>query len=236
MTGPDAYVIRGLRHEYAGRTVLDIPALEIPAEGISTFMGPNGCGKSTLLSILALMRTPSEGSVRLGGVESVGNRDRNLRRRVTLVHQKPVLFSTTVRKNISYGLRVLGLPRREIRVRTEEIARALGLGESLDKHAHLLSGGEAQRVALARALVIETPILLLDEPTNSLDDDSRPILAELLHRAVRSRNTTVIMATHDPDIVSALSSRVFRLEKGRIAPPRGSGQPPPGGRPRENAH
>lgn len=236
MTSPDAYVIRGLRHEYDGRTVLDIPRLEIPAQGISTFMGPNGCGKTTLLSILALIRTPSEGSVRLGGVESVGNRDRNLRRRVTLVHQKPVLFSTTVRKNISYGLRVLGLPQREIRNRTEEIARALGLAESLDKHAHLLSGGEAQRVALARALVIQTPILLLDEPTNSLDDDSRPILAGLLHRAVQSRNTTVIMATHDPDIVSALSSRVFRLEKGKITQPHGQGQPPPGGRPRENAY
>ncbi|MBN2338491.1 MAG: ABC transporter ATP-binding protein [Acidobacteria bacterium] len=218
MKGTDAYSIRGLRHAYGDRTILDIPALDIPAGGISTFMGPNGCGKTTLLSILALLRTPSEGSVRLGGVETVRNRDRELRRRVTLVHQKPVLFSATVRKNIAYGLRVRGLPHREIRDRTEGIARALGLAEILDKHSHLLSGGEAQRVALARALVVETPIVLLDEPTNSLDDASRPILAQLLHHAVRSRNITVIMATHDPDIVSALSSRVFRLEGGTIAP------------------
>lgn len=216
MTQPLAYRIRGLRHAYDGAPVLDIPRLDIASGQMMAFMGPNGCGKTTLFSILAMLLPPAAGSIWIQGSEIVRYGDRRLRRRVTLVHQKPVLFSTSVRHNIAFGLKALSLPSHAIQDRVHAIAEATGLTDKLDKPARKLSGGEAQRVALARALVLETPILLLDEPTNSLDDASRPILAELLHKANRERNTTVILATHDPDIAAALSCQTLRLERGEI--------------------
>jgi tungstate transport system ATP-binding protein len=216
MTSPLAYSIRSLVHSYEGKLALDIPSLDIPSGQICAFIGPNGCGKTTLLSILALLLPPTSGSVLLDGVETVRSRDRNLRRRVTLVHQKPILFLTSVRNNIAYGLRASGMNAIEIRHRVQAIIEEAKLAEVAEKHARKISGGEAQRAVLARALVLETPVLLLDEPTNSLDDASRPIFSELLSRANRARRTTIIIATHDVDFASSLSPRIIRLDGGKI--------------------
>ena len=100
MSTEPAYSIRSLVHSYDGRIVLDIPRLDIPSGQICAIVGPNGCGKTTLLSILALLLQPISGSVLLHGVETVRNCDRKARKTVTLVHQKPVLFSTTVRNSV----------------------------------------------------------------------------------------------------------------------------------------
>jgi tungstate transport system ATP-binding protein len=110
----NAYSIRSLKHAYDGKVVLDIPYLDIPSGQICIFSGPNGSGKTTLLSILALIMAPSEGSVSLNGIECGPDPDRKLRRMVTLVHQKPVLFSTSVRNNLAYGLKTRGLAANEI--------------------------------------------------------------------------------------------------------------------------
>jgi ABC-type sulfate/molybdate transport systems ATPase subunit len=98
----------------------------------------------------------------------------------------------------------------------EGILEKANLRDLADKHARKLSGGEAQRVALARSLVLDTPILLLDEPTNSLDDASQPVLHTMLREA-HTRGTTIVIASHDSDIVSSLNPRVVRMEKGKIA-------------------
>jgi tungstate transport system ATP-binding protein len=211
-----AYSIRSLIHSYDGKVALDIPHLDIPSGQICAFVGPNGCGKTTLLSILALLLTPVSGSVLLDGVETVHSTNQRLRRKVTLVHQKPVLFSTTVRNNIAYGLQALGLPSKEIRQRVQAIIDETKLSEVAEKQARKLSGGEAQRAILARALVLETPVILLDEPTNSMDDASRPILRELLRRTNQKRGTTVVLATHDMDFVDSLAERIVRLDGGKI--------------------
>lgn len=216
MTLVPAYSIRSLVHSYDGKTVLDIPHFDIPSGQICAFAGPNGCGKTTLLSILALLLAPVSGSVLLHGVEAVHSRDPQLRRKVTLVHQRPVLFSTTVWNNIAYGLKALGLPAKEIRDRVQAIVEEAGLSHVAEKRARKLSWGETQRVVLARALVLETPIVLLDEPTNSLDDASRPVLLELLRRSNQKRGTTITIATHDLNFVSSLPARIVQLEQGRI--------------------
>jgi tungstate transport system ATP-binding protein len=212
---PD-YIIRSLIHSYDGKIALDIPRLDISSGQICAFAGPNGSGKTTLLSILALLLAPASGSVLLQGVETVRNNDQALRRRVTLVHQKPVLFSTTVRNNVAYGLHALGLHSREIKQRVQTIIEEMKLSEIADKQARKISGGEAQRTVLARALVLETPILLLDEPTNFLDDASKPILRELLSRASEKRGATIILATHDVSFVASVTERFARLEGGKI--------------------
>jgi len=216
MTDSPAYSIRSLVHAYGPKTVLDIPALDIPREGIYAFTGPNGGGKSTLFSILALLLAPVSGSVLLCGSEAAGSRDRKLRLKVTLLHQKPVLFSTTVRGNIGYGLRAIGLAKREARARVDSILETMMLRAIAGKPARQLSGGEAQRVALARALVLETPVLLLDEPTHSLDDASRSVLAGLLAQARQARSTTILVATHDLDFVRPLADRVYGMDRGKI--------------------
>jgi tungstate transport system ATP-binding protein len=215
MSGEIAYSIRSLSHSYGGETVLDVPSLDIPSGQICVLCGPNGGGKSTLLSVLALLLIPVCGSVRLYGIETAGRRDIRLRRKVTLVHQKPVLFSTTVRRNIGYGLHAVSLSSKEIENRVDRILEKANLRHIAEMQAHKLSGGEAQRVALARGLVLETPIVLLDEPTNSLDDASRPLLYDMLHEA-NMKGTTVIIASHDSHIVSSLNPRVVRMEKGKI--------------------
>lgn len=211
-----AYSIRGLIHSYRERVALEIPALDVAAGEVCCLTGPNGCGKSTLLSIMALLLSPTSGSVLLNGEETARRTNLQLRRKVTLVHQKPALFSASVRDNVAYGLRAHGRPVREINAKVSIALDEMGLGEFADKPAHALSGGEAQRVVLARALVLETPVLLLDEPTNSLDDVSRPLLYAALRRTHR-RGTTIVVATHDEGILDSLSGQVLRLERGRIA-------------------
>jgi tungstate transport system ATP-binding protein len=210
-----AYSIRSLIHSYNGHIALDIRNLDIPSGENCVLTGPNGSGKTTLLSILALLLTPVSGSVLLHGMETVRHRDQRLRRKVTLIHQKPALFSMTVRNNIRYGLRAAGLSSKEIESRVERILDRMKLRDIAGNHAKNLSGGEAQRVALARGLVLETPIILLDEPTNSLDEASRPILFDLLHEA-HMRGTTILIATHDTSFVASLSPRILRMDAGRI--------------------
>ena len=219
MSNTSAYCVYSLAHAYDGTMVLEIPQLEIPGGEICALVGPNGSGKTTLLSILAVLLKPRAGSVQLHGCETAGVGDgerQRLRRQVTLIHQKPVLFSTTVRNNISYGLRAIGVHARGIDARVGRALREFGLAELADRQARRLSGGEAQRVVLARGLILETPVLLLDEPTSFLDDGFRPLLFDFLRAANRSRGTTILLATHDSRLVSALAQRIIRMEKGKI--------------------
>ncbi len=220
MNSAPAYTVRSLKHLYDGRRVLNIENLEISAGNICALAGPNGSGKTTLLSILALLLQPTSGSVRVRGEESCGRHERlrrRLRRQVTMIHQKPVLFSTSVRNNVSYGLRASGLPERAVRERVDAAMKQLGLAGLAGMQARKLSGGEAQRVVLARGLVLETPILLLDEPTSFLDDEFRPLLFDLLRDANQTRRTTILVATHDARFVSSLADRVIRMEQGSIS-------------------
>jgi tungstate transport system ATP-binding protein len=216
MSEPFAYSLRSLRHDYDGKIALDIPHLDIPQGRIWGLVGPNGSGKSTLLSILALLMKPASGTLHLDGIEATSDKTPQLRRKVTLVHQKPVLFSGKVRSNISYGLRVSGFSSRETAARVQAMMEETGLASFADRQARTLSGGEAQRVVLARGLVLRTPILLLDEPTNSLDESFRPVLLELLRKANASRGTTILVASHDADFVSSITDRIIRMESGKL--------------------
>ncbi|MBP1597338.1 MAG: pstB2 [Acidobacteria bacterium] len=220
MNTTPAFRVSSLAHAYDGTTVLDVPHLEVPAGEICALVGPNGSGKTTLLSILAVLLKPRCGSVLLRGVETAGvpeGERQRLRRQVTLIHQKPVLFSTTVRRNISYGLRATGVAARDVKARVDRALVEFGIAELADRQARRLSGGEAQRVVLARGLVLETPVLLLDEPTSFLDDDFRPMLFDFLRAANRSRGVTILLATHDSSLVSALAHRIIRMEKGKVS-------------------
>jgi tungstate transport system ATP-binding protein len=214
-----AYTIRSLVHAYNGNVVLDIPSLELAAGRIYAITGANGSGKTTLLSILALLLSPSSGSVSLQGREAgAGSERKHLRRLVTMIHQKPVLFSTTVWNNVAYGLRAHGFPGKEIKARVEPVLEKLGLSDLAGRPARELSGGEAQRVVLARGLVLETPIVLLDEPTSFLDDSIGALFFDMLKSANQTRSTTILVTTHDLNFATSLAHQEIRLECGRLAP------------------
>jgi tungstate transport system ATP-binding protein len=196
--------------------------LDIAKGEVCLLAGPNGSGKTTLLSILAQLLAPTSGSIIMFGNEIVGSRDLKLRRGATLVHQKPVVFSMSVRRNIAYGLQAMNLPSREIKPRVHQMLQEMKLEDIAEKNARKLSGGEAQRVALARAFVLERPIVLLDEPTNSLDDASRPALLGLLQKTNKTQGTTYVIASHDINFFAPIASQIVRMNEGKIANPQNS--------------
>jgi energy-coupling factor transporter ATP-binding protein EcfA2 len=159
-------------------------------------VGPNGAGKSTLLRCLALLVPPCSGTLALQGSPLAAAHIPSLRRQVTLLHQRPVVFATDVQSNIAFGLRARGLKRQVAQARVTQALERVGLLALARRPAKQLSGGETQRLVIARAFALETPLLLLDEPFSYLDSQARPLLRGLLAEHT-ARGGAVIVATHD---------------------------------------
>jgi len=215
MTVP-ALQVRNAAWGYAGTPVVEVSELELSAGALCAVVGANGAGKSTLLSGLALLRPPLRGEVMVGGdpawpqLKGADPGLLALRRRVTLLHQRPAVFSTDVRANVAYGLRARGIPREEAHRRADAALELMGLIELARRPARSLSGGETQRMVIARAFVLGTPVLLLDEPFSSLDAATRPLLRELIAER-RAAGTAVIVATHVGELDGLDIDRVLEL-------------------------
>ncbi len=182
--------------------------------------GASGAGKTTLLKLNFAAEKPSEGQIIVLG-RNIARLGRSatpwLRRRIGVVFQDfKLLPNRTVEENVSLGLEVLGTPRREIRGRVFSVLKQVGLQHRRHDYPLSLSGGEQQRIALARALVNEPQILLADEPTGNLDPELTLEIMELV-MGISARGTTVMVATHELDLVSRYGKRTLRLEGGRIA-------------------
>jgi len=212
----------GVRHSYDGRVVLDIERFAVaPGAGVA-IVGPNGSGKSTLLRLLALLERPSEGEVRLGGVVVAGGKaartGAGVRRRITLVEQRPVLLRGTVRENLEFGLQVRGVRRIEVNRRVESTAARLGISPLLQRRRHELSDGEVQRVAVARALAVEPDVLLLDEPASSADRAAAQTLYRALAEERARRPLAVCLASHQLEDAYRWADDVRALAEGRLSP------------------
>src|SRR6266699_3664143 len=142
--------LRGIRHRYGGRLVLDLEQFMVPQGASLAVVGHNGAGKSTLLRLLALLETPTEGQVLFSGAVVPPRARASLRRRVTLVEQRPVLLRGTVRENLEYGLKVRGFGRTAVTGIIGDVVDRLGLQALLGRRRHELSEGEVQRVAVGR--------------------------------------------------------------------------------------
>jgi len=208
--------LRRVSKSYGETKALDDVTLKFSRGEIFTLLGPNGSGKSTLLKILACIEKPDSGMMFINGekITSV-NRDR-ARLTTTLVFQRTTLFSTSVYKNIAYGLKLRGLPQKQVRRSAEKALAKVKLEGYEDRPAKNLSGGEQQRVSLARALALQTPILLLDEPTANLDPKSASIIEEVIRQANRQRDTIVIIATHNVFQADRTSGKAAFLANGKI--------------------
>ncbi|MBW2348580.1 MAG: ATP-binding cassette domain-containing protein [Deltaproteobacteria bacterium] len=221
--------LRGLRRVYGDRTVLDIPELDFREGAICALLGPNGSGKTTLIEILALLRSPTEGILRYRDklVDFSSGDLHALRREIVMVGQNPVLFSTTVQKNLDFGLKVRKVPKRQRAVRIDEALDLVGMRDFAQADATALSGGETQRVAIARALVCSPRVMLLDEPTSNVDAENQAVIERILGEINRVKGIFVLFATHDLDQAARLSLEVVSpLSEHPAGEDRGTGEGP----------
>ena len=210
------FELRDITKAYNSSEVLNIPRLVIQRGGIYGIMGPNGAGKSTLLSLLAFLIPPSSGRLYWEGTDVATLNRYALRRKVTLIHQNPYLFDSTVRKNIVYGLKGRRIPKAKRDETVNKCLKQVGMLGFEERRARELSGGETQRVAIARALALEPQALLLDEPTANVDRHGVEQLEIILHELNKKHGITIIVATHDVNQAYRLSDEVIYLFAGKI--------------------
>ena len=182
-------------------------------------IGQSGSGKSTLIKMLYREEKPTKGTINIGGIEVSKLKNRKvykLRRKLGIVFQDfKLLPKLTVYENVAFALEILGLPSKEIQSKTLEALEQVGLKNKSKNYPDQLSGGEQQRVAIARAIVNNPKLLLCDEPTGNLDPETSWEVMQVLEK-INNNGTTIIMATHDKEMVKKKKKRVILIETGKI--------------------
>ena len=219
-TGTPVVEMRSVSKVYDSGTVgLDRASLEIGRGEFVFLVGPTGCGKSTCIRLLLKELEASAGDILIAG-KKLNDIPRQkvpyLRRNIGVVFQDyKLLPNRTVYDNVAYSLEVIGESRQAIRRKVPDILRLVGLSTKLHNFPDELSGGEQQRVSMARAFVNHPPLLLADEPTGNLDPETSIGIMQLIYRINRT-GTTVVVATHDSEMVDKMRRRVIELREGRI--------------------
>ena len=212
-------VLRGIRSAYlTEQMALELDQLEIYPGRVYAVVGPNGAGKSTLFKVMTGLLQPQEGSLQWQDQEMIpltSGVPKQLRRKIILVRQHPLLFRTSVFRNVAYGLKLRGWSRRAIASRVMAELERVDMADCANRSARHLSGGETQRVALAQALVLQPEVLLLDEPTANLDTQSGSIVETVIQGFRQHRHATVLFTTHDMAQAHRLSDDIIALEKGQ---------------------
>ena len=183
-------------------------------------IGASGSGKSTLIKMLYREEKPDKGSIIIGGIDVAKLKNRKvyiLRRKLGVVFQDfKLLPKLTVSENVAFAMEVLGYDKKEIHKRVMEVLNLVGLKNKVRQFPDQLSGGEQQRVVIARAIVNKPKLLICDEPTGNLDPDTSMEIMKVLEN-INAMGTTIIMATHDRDIVDRMKKRVIMLDHGKLA-------------------
>ncbi len=182
-------------------------------------IGATGCGKSTLIKMLYREERPTSGTINIGGINVSKLRNRNvykIRRKIGVVFQDfKLLPKSTVYENVAFALEIFGLPNSEIHEKVLKALELVGLKHKAKNYPNQLSGGEQQRVAIARAIVNGPKLLICDEPTGNLDERTSMEIMKVLEE-INKLGTTIIMVTHDTEIVNKLKKRVILLDSGRV--------------------
>jgi tungstate transport system ATP-binding protein len=212
------YELRNLQKDYGRRTVLDLEELFLEKGKILGLLGPNGAGKTTLLEILGFIKTPTSGEIWFNDkqVDYNANALINIRRKVVLVYQLPILFTTTVYKNLEFPLGIRKTPKVTREKTIDELLDLVGMREFKHAMAHRLSGGETQRIAIARALACFPEVILLDEPTANVDVENQ-IAIERIIQDINQKGISVIITTHDMIQASRLAKATLFLFEGKLA-------------------
>jgi iron(III) transport system ATP-binding protein len=189
--------------------------IEIPEGEFVTLLGPSGCGKTTTLRMIAGFEDPTEGTIEIGNQEITSLTPD--KRDTAMVFQSYALFPHyDVFNNISYGLRLKKLSKKEISERVNKIIGLVGLDEMQDRFPNQMSGGQQQRVALARALVMEPSVMLFDEPLSNLDAKLRVSMRNEIKKIQRRLGVTSIYVTHDQTEAMSLSDKIIIMNSGNI--------------------
>ena len=182
-------------------------------------VGPSGSGKSTIINLLTAELTPTSGSIHINGFELEGIKKKQipyLRRTVGVIFQDfRLIEKKTVYQNVAFAMRVIGAPEREIRKRVPYVLDLVGLGEKSKSYPDELSGGEQQRVAIARALINNPAMIVADEPTGNLDP-GKSLEIMLLLEQINALGTTVLVVTHEADMVDRFHKRVIAINEGKV--------------------
>ncbi len=212
---------KGVSRAYGSRLALDDVDLALEPGELTFLVGPSGAGKTTLLKLINREIRPSKGEVWVDGIAAhalKASRVAELRRRVGVVFQDyKLLPRLTAMENVAFALQVgdLRISDHEALDRALDALEAVGLGDRGDSFPHQLSGGQQQRVAVARAMVLQPPVLIADEPTGNLDLETARQIMDLLED-IAAFGISVLVATHNVEIVKRLQRRVLTLVKGRL--------------------
>lgn len=182
-------------------------------------VGPSGAGKSTFIKMLFREVLPTRGSIYVNGTDILALTPKEipyLRRQLGIIFQDyRLLPDRTVYENVAFAMQVIETPYRKIKRQVNNVLDLVGLRRRLDSYPRELSGGEQQRIAIARAIVNDPILVIADEPTGNLDPDTSWDIMEIFNE-INATGTTIVMATHDKDVVDAMSKRVIAIEHGRI--------------------
>ena len=203
----------------SNKPALNRASIHVGAGEFVIIVGTSGAGKSTLLKLLTREEKPSSGKIVVGGIDYDNLKDKHiplLRRKIGVVFQDfKLLPNRTVFENVAFALEIAGMTNREIKATVPKVIELVGL-KGKEKHfPHQLSGGERQRVAIARAVVRQPKILIADEPTGNLDPKHSWDIVRLLEK-INKYSTTVILTTHNVEIVNKLKRRVITIDHGKI--------------------
>jgi cell division transport system ATP-binding protein len=217
---PPIVEMRRVTKVYPGGHVgLEHVSLRVDRGEFVFLVGPTGCGKTTLIKTLIRELQPTEGEVLIAGRDIASlpnNKVPQLRRRIGTVFQDyKLLPSRNVYDNVAYALQVIGASRSEIRRKVPDALRLVGLADKVKNFPDQLSGGEQQRLSVARAFVNHPPLLLADEPTGNLDPNTSIGIMQVLYRINRT-GTTVVVVTHDREMVDKMRRRVIALQDGHV--------------------
>ncbi len=210
-----AVSVSGLSKSFGQLRVLKDIDLPIEAGDFTVLLGPSGCGKSTLLNAIAGLEDTDTGIIEIDGTDVTHHEPS--KRGIAMVFQSYALYPTmSVRKNLSFGLRVRSVPREEVARRVDWAARLLQIDDLLDRKPSQLSGGQRQRVAIGRALVQHAKVFLFDEPLSNLDAKLRTEMRVELKRLHKELDATIVYVTHDQIEAMTLATRIAVMRAGRI--------------------
>lgn len=213
--------LRNVSRRYGERTAVNAVDLDIPGNTIYGIIGKSGAGKSTLIRLISLLEKPDSGEIRFGEdrVDNLtGNALIGQRRKIGMIFQNfNLLGSRTAGGNIAYPLEISGKPRKETERRVQELLELVGLEGRGNAPVSTLSGGQKQRVAIARALAVEPDILFCDEATSALDPQTTRSILELLKNLQKNMNLSIVMITHQMEVVRDACRSVAVLDEGKIA-------------------
>ena len=213
------YELNNLIKTYDQRTVLNLEKLRFEKNKVLGLLGPNGAGKTTLLEILAFLIKPSAGDLwfKKEMVDFTSGKLLDMRRKVVLIQQHPLLFTTTVLKNVEYPLKIRKIPGSKRERIVKELLDLVEMGKFTHASAHKLSGGETHRVAIAQALACFPKVILMDEPTASVDVENQINIERIIKEINRKKGISVIFTTHDMIQASRLADETLFLYEGKVA-------------------